>query len=233
MKIRLALAVLVLPLAGCGAQWQSPWPPRPAVVSRPPEVISRSCPPQLMNQAHWLMTNISRVRLGSAKLDVTAILGQPARAESFMLTDGAMVEVMFYHTASTVCRRPDLDSGLMPFVFQNNRLLGYGQNYYHDFIVPSLRPLAMRPHAPQQPVFNAAPVTTRLPQELARGYNGQPYVLQEDMPRPQQEALAPTPRQPAPGPVGYQPVSYSGQQGYPSTVPQPQPQGLGRGQPLR
>ena len=230
-------------MAGCSAQ-QYPWSPRPvAVVNRPAEVISRSCPPQLMNQAHWLMTNISRVRLGSPKLEVTAVLGQPVRAESFMLTDGAMVEVLFYHTAGTVCRRPDLDAGLMPFVFQNNRLLGYGQNYYHDFIVPSLRPLAMKPRAPQQPVLSRAQATMQLPQDLARGYNGSPYVLQEDLPRSAQNAAMPARMMPVqmrddrsqPSPASYQPVSYRPDVYRPAaSAAYPQQQdGLGRGQPLR
>ena len=91
------------------------------------------------------MSNLSRVRLGHSRRQTTAVLGPPSRVESFLLTDATMVDVFFYHTAATVCRRPDLDAALIPFVFQNDRLMGYGQNYYQDFIIPSLRAAATPP----------------------------------------------------------------------------------------
>ncbi|HEX2858629.1 MAG TPA: hypothetical protein VHP58_00260 [Alphaproteobacteria bacterium] len=151
MKMRGALCALLL--AGCSTGPQ--YAPAPKAVN----VVS-SCPPTMVQQARWLQSNLARVSLGSRKLDVTAIIGNPARAESFMLTDGSSVEVLFYHTASTVCRRPDIDASLLPFVFQNDRLLGYGQNYYHDFIIPQLRnPLPLASSKPQNPVTNAPPRT--------------------------------------------------------------------------
>jgi hypothetical protein len=152
------------------------------------KVVS-SCPPTMVQQARWLQSNLARVSLGMDKLSVTAVIGNPARAESFLLSDGNSIEVLFYHTASTVCRRPDIDASLLPFVFQNGRLLGYGQNYYHDFVVPNLRapvrstaPTAwQRQNAVENPVTQAPPrtMTEDLPgskprvEALSRGpYNG-------------------------------------------------------------
>jgi hypothetical protein len=128
------------------------------------------CPPTLVQQARWLQANLSRVRLGLDKLSVTAIIGQPARAESFLLADGSMIEVMFYHTASTICRRPDVDASLLPMVFQNNRLLGYGQDYYHQFIMPQLR----------QPLAQSAP--PRATGDLPPAANAPPRTMTEDLP---------------------------------------------------
>lgn len=146
-------ATIAFILAGCstGPQYAPP--------SKSVNVVS-SCPPTMVQQARWLQSNLARVSLGFTKLEATSIIGNPARAESFMLTDGSSVEVLFYHTASTVCRRPDIDASLLPFVFQNGRLLGYGQNYYHDFIIPQLRnPLPLAASKPQNAVTNAPPRT--------------------------------------------------------------------------
>jgi len=101
------------------------------------------CPQPLVAQAHWLASNMARVRLGTSKLQVVGIVGSPAHAETFMLTNGAVIEVLFYHTPETICRVPAQHAsagvGLMPLVFQDDRLLGYGPHYYRDFVVPMLR----------------------------------------------------------------------------------------------
>lgn len=102
-----------------------------------------ACPQPLVAQAHWLAQNMARVRLGTSKLQVVGIVGSPAHAETFMLNNGAMIEVLFYHTPATICRvaahQGMQAGGLMPLVFQDDRLLGYGPQYYHDFVVPKLR----------------------------------------------------------------------------------------------
>jgi hypothetical protein len=173
MKKLLALAALVL--AACSTAPVYAPPPHLQGV----KVVSQ-CPPTMVQQARWLQANLARVSLGEDKLSTTAILGNPARAESFLLSDGNSIEVLFYHTASTVCRRPDVDASLLPFVFQNDRLLGYGQNYYHDFVVPNLR----------APMRNTTPVARDNPplNPLARAPS---RTLTEDLPgsQPRVESL--------------------------------------------
>lgn len=152
-RVRSLLAAgLVLLLSGCATP---PWPfnSKQAVfrAPEPPQVLSahsttkglRPCPPQLIAQAQWLARNMARVRLGSSKLKVVSAVGDPAHAEAFGLTNGAMVEVLFYHTPETICRvnaaQNALTGGLMPLVFQDDRLLGYGPHYYRTFIAPMVR----------------------------------------------------------------------------------------------
>lgn len=152
--LALGLVLLSGSLMGCAT---APWPfnAKPAVfrAPEPPQVLSansttknlRPCPQGLIAQAQWLARNMARARLGTSKLQVVSLLGDPAHAETFSLTNGAMVEVLFYHTPETICRvnaaQNAVDGGLMPLVFQDDRLLGYGPNYYRGFIAPMMRPM--------------------------------------------------------------------------------------------
>lgn len=139
----LAAAVALL-LSGCAT---APWPFNARqIVTRapqPPQVVAHSalppCPQAAITQAQWLARNMARVRLGFTKLQVVSLLGDPANAETFSLTNGAVVEVLFYHTPETICRVSARGEGLLPLVFQDDRLLGYGANYYKQFIAPMVR----------------------------------------------------------------------------------------------
>lgn len=150
--------------------------PFPQVITPMPGGLP-PCPPQLANQAQWLARNLVRVRLGMTKLEVAGIAGNPARAETFGLTNGATVEVLFYHTPETICRVNSLDAGLLPMVFQNDRLLGYGQGYYKAFIAPLVPEAAVA--APERV---AAPVPEAEP--LPPGPSGVGRLVQEDLPTP-------------------------------------------------
>ena len=144
-------ACLGLVLVGCSSI--PPFNRQPVVMRAPapPQILSshstekglKPCPQPLIAQTQWLQRNMARVRLGFNKLQTVSIVGDPAHAETFSLKNGAVVEVLFYHTPETICRVSARDEGLMPFVFQDDRLLGYGPNYYRDFIVPQMRPKAV------------------------------------------------------------------------------------------
>lgn len=114
------------------------------------------CTPADRAQATRLNAALLRARLGMDKLAVAALLGPPAHAETFALTNGHAIEVFFYHTAETICRTTARDEALLPLVFQDERLLGYGQNYYHSFIVPLLRTSLSNIHENQ--MFGASAV---------------------------------------------------------------------------
>lgn len=215
MSATRALAVTAAALLGGCATLATSTPAQPPA----------PCPPQLQQQAKWLMANLNRVQLGGTKSDVQTILGAPAKAESFMLTDGSMIEVLFYHTAATVCRAAPTDGGLLPFVFQNNRLLGYGQSYYQNLIIPMLRqPLPTPPQGAPQSSLPRGNVATHIPQQVYQGFAGYPTVQQQNLPQAQAQ---PQP-EPAAGPAtapqvilpqNWQPTSYAPQ--------------VGRGQPLQ
>lgn len=212
----------------------------------PPQVLGRSelpiCPQTAIAQAQWLGRNMARVRLGFNKLQVVGLLGDPAHAETFSLTNGAAVEVLFYHTPETICRinaREGAARGeLMPMVFQDDRLLGYGPNYYKGFIVPMMRPMAV-----QAPPGAATGGEQGVPQQRVRMMPAQSLppapartgrLVQEDLPTPMATPQPEIYRMPpvtgdqngytAPMQSYMRPVGYSSQAGGPE---------IGRGEPLR
>ncbi len=179
---------------------------RQQVVARgpqPPEVLSSNstrglqpCPPPLIQQTQWLARNMARLRLGFNKLQTVSIVGAPAHAETFQLANGAVIEVLFYHTPETICRvQASLGAqveGLMPMVFQDDRLIGYGPNYYRDFIVPMVRPKAVQASAtadfiPTTEVMGAVP-QPRVEMREAEALRPAPARTgrwqQEDLPTP-------------------------------------------------
>ncbi|MFZ2586901.1 MAG: hypothetical protein WAZ18_02075 [Alphaproteobacteria bacterium] len=146
----MALAVGLL-ITACGGQWQLP-----NYMVAPAKGVVASCPPEVIGQARWVQANLPRVQLASPRRAAVNVLGYPAHVESFLLADNSAVDVLFYHTPETACRPMEQGyGGLMPLVFQNDSLLGYGQGYYHTMVVPNLRqPLGMPlqrslPTAPQ------------------------------------------------------------------------------------
>ncbi len=242
---RLKACVLAGLLAACAQP--SPWPfNSQQVVGRapqPPQVVSANsnaknlppCPQPLIAQAHWLGRNFARIRLGFTKLQVVTTLGDPARAETFGLNNGAVVEVLFYHTPETICRVGSQGEGLMPLVFQDDRLLGYGTGYYRQFIVPAMKMAMPLPQVQQgfdtpqgQPQprvqMTDAPSLSPAPARTGR-------LVQEDLPPP---VVTPPLRNYQPTPVADYGNGYSsGMNGmYPvNYVP---PYGaVGRGEPLR
>ena len=256
----LALGLVVL-LAGC-ADGPMIWPfNTQQVVMRepaPPQVLSVNsnsknlppCPQPLIAQAQWLARNMARIRLGYNKLQVVSVLGDPANSETFSLSNGAAVEVLFYHTPETICRQSARGEGLMPLVFQDDRLLGYGQNYYQQFIVPSLRPMAV-PQPTNNSQNGAVDNAQGLPQarvQLTPGPALAPApartgrLVQEDLPKPQQpygQAYGATPPAGiyAPAPVADGGNGYSGSMNRNmrpvNYYESPSQGGIGRGAPLQ
>lgn len=160
-----AVVVLsLLVLGACTGQLQAPnalgglWPT--------PQPVIAACPTQSIQQAQWVRNNMTRLRLGGPRKEAVTVLGLPAHVESFLLTDNSAVDVLFYHTPDTACRpaTPGAD-GLLPLVFQNDRLLGYGQNYYQNVVVPSLRQPLNLPLGMQIP----GPYPTQSPGSVGRG----------------------------------------------------------------
>lgn len=174
MKQKAALALAAFLLAGCTGQWQAPgvW------VANTAPVVS-SCPEHLVEQAAWVRNNLTRVPLGGSRQQVARILGLPMQVESFLLADGSPVDVLFYPTPEGACAMKPYGvdryalsgqsangGGLVPLVFQNDRLMGYGQGYYQQAVVPNLRTTLQMPAAQSVPYSNPAGVGRGTP--LAR-----------------------------------------------------------------
>lgn len=104
--------------------------------------VVAACPPQVLQQAEWVRNNLTRIQLASPRKVVVSKLGMPAHVESFLLADNSAVDVLYYHSPETACRALPANpaaAGLIPMVFRDDRLLGYGQGYYQTIIVPSLK----------------------------------------------------------------------------------------------
>lgn len=250
--------VFVIALAGCSAL-----PPfnRQPVVARgpqPPAVIGsgsekgvRPCPQPLIVQTQWLARNMARLRLGFSKLQVVGVVGDPAHAETFQLSNGAVIEVLFYHTAQSICRVQaslgNMAEGLMPLVFQDDRLIGYGPNYYRDFIVPMLRPNVVE-SKPVADFMVTTEVGAALPQPRVLMRDAEPLRAapartgrwqQEDLPTPPgANSVPPSGRVSGNGytgdmqtemrPVGYYESGYAG-----GDAASAGPARVGRGEPLQ
>lgn len=232
-------------LAACAGA--PPWPfnSQPVVgrAPQPPQVLSANsttknlppCPQQLIAQAHWLGRNLARTRLGFTKLQVVSTLGDPARAETFGLTNGAVVEVLFYHTPETICRVGAQGEGLLPMVFQDDRLLGYGGSYYKQFIVPTLKVTAPEPQVRQGFDTPQGQPQPRVPMTAAQSLAPAPArtgrLVQEDLPPP---VATPPAGIYAPAPVASGGNRYSGGMDGMYPVNYAPPYGaVGRGEPLQ
>lgn len=164
---RYAALALLLPLAACTGTWQSPgtW------VANSAPVVS-SCPPELVEQASWVRNNLTRVPLGGNRQQVAQILGLPLQVESFLLADGSPVDILFYPTPEGACAYKPYgvdrgvvsgQSGLVPLVFQHDRLMGYGQGYYQQAVVPNLRTTLQYPATRSVPYASPAGVGRGMP----------------------------------------------------------------------
>jgi hypothetical protein len=181
------------------------------------------CPRELGIQAQWLARNLARVRLGMTKLEVVGTLGDPGRAETFALTTGAAVEVLFYHTPQTICRVPATDDSLLPLVFQDDRLMGYGPSYYKTFIAPLLKQAMLETQDVARKTAPSTPDPAAV--EPAAGTPWQQSTLPPVVPTPgpvQQQNL-PTP----PAANAYVPAGNNAADGYSGGM------NLGRGTPLQ
>jgi hypothetical protein len=83
--------------------------------------------------------NIQKIKLGMSKQEVVDVLGSPTKSESYDLGKERSIEFLFYRTEGwSVCDLQNKDSQFTPFAFENNKLIGWGRNYYEKVIQHSL-----------------------------------------------------------------------------------------------
>jgi hypothetical protein len=100
------------------------------------------------NNSHLL-----RLELGQSKKDVTRIMGYPERNERY-LVDSKDMEVWFYRTDVV---NNNIDNPYSSMIFQNGKLIGWGNNFYERTIkykVGSEKSLSAKPVIPAQEVVN-------------------------------------------------------------------------------
>lgn len=146
--------LLVLLVAGCAPAVNDPnhfrvyEAPRLAPIATPKvmtevdpaqiEPKAGPCTPLMVAQAQWLDRNMARVRLGMTPEQVMKSVGEAAYTRELDVKDGGTLTVLFYHTPQTICREPDSSPELRPVVFKGHKLVGFGEDYYRQFVAPQL-----------------------------------------------------------------------------------------------
>lgn len=71
------------------------------------------------------------LKVGQCKSEVLKIMGEPVKTESYDLGKGTVVEFYFYRTQGwSTYETRDNDCQFTPVAFQNDKLVGWGRNYY-------------------------------------------------------------------------------------------------------
>lgn len=98
-----------------------------------------ACDSKKIEQFNRIQWGMNHIKLGMDMTEVQSHLGVAAKWESFVLTDGREVQVMFYRTNYRSCGLVQSAWGeFLPMVFANNNLTGYGNNYYDGMIRPAI-----------------------------------------------------------------------------------------------
>jgi hypothetical protein len=100
---------------------------------------NEACDSRKVQQFNRIQWGLNHVKLGMDMAAVQSYLGVPEKWESFILTDGREVQVLFYRTNYRNCGLVQSAWGeFLPMVFANNNLMGYGNNYYDGMIRPAI-----------------------------------------------------------------------------------------------
>lgn len=80
---------------------------------------------------------MAKIELGWPKLMVLREMGVASRWDTFMMPDGRQYEVLYFGGGYPGCQGvSDTAATGMPYVFENNRLIGYGSGYFNAFVRP-------------------------------------------------------------------------------------------------
>jgi hypothetical protein len=132
MKKYILQLFCVLLLAGILSACQAV---RTVFVNEPQE----ACDSRKVQQFNRIQWGMNHVKLGMDASEVQSHLGVADKWESFVLTDGREVQVMFYRTNYRNCGLVQSAWGeFLPMVLANGKLTGYGNNYYDGMIRPAI-----------------------------------------------------------------------------------------------
>jgi len=74
--------------------------------------------------------NIAKLEIGISQDSVVAIMGKPRLKEAYEQDDGSIITVLFYYTNRVWADGNATRDEMTPICIKNNRLVGWGQDYY-------------------------------------------------------------------------------------------------------
>lgn len=79
--------------------------------------------------------NMMQLEIGQTRQEVLEIMGTPAKREAYQLENERVIDFLFYRTSgwSMDCMR-DTDYQFTPLAFENDKLIGWGRNYYDNVV---------------------------------------------------------------------------------------------------
>ncbi len=78
---------------------------------------------------------IMNLTIGQPRNEVLDIMGPPAKREAYQLENQRVVEFLFYRTSGwSATDDGDKDYQFTPFAFKENKLVGWGRNYYDNVV---------------------------------------------------------------------------------------------------
>lgn len=90
---------------------------------------------QTANEAEINNQKMMELKIGQLKEDVLTIMGSPTRREAYKLENKKIVEFLFYRTQGWAPDGlGDKDYQFTPLAIVNNKLVGWGRNYYDNVV---------------------------------------------------------------------------------------------------
>ncbi|MCJ7645459.1 DUF3192 domain-containing protein [bacterium] len=78
---------------------------------------------------------IMSLNIGQTRAEVLRIMGNPSKREVYQLENQKIVEFLFYRTSGwSSTDSGDRDYQFTPFAFENEKLVGWGRNYYDNVV---------------------------------------------------------------------------------------------------
>jgi len=78
---------------------------------------------------------ILKLNIGNSKAEVLAITGMPSKRESYRLENEKIIDFLFYRTSGWKWSDDgNQDYQFTPFAFENDKLTGWGRNFYDNVI---------------------------------------------------------------------------------------------------
>lgn len=79
---------------------------------------------------------IMNLNIGQPKTEVLQVMGSPAKREAYQLENKKIVEFLFYRTTgwASSADYADKDYQFTPVAFENDKLVGWGRNYYDNIV---------------------------------------------------------------------------------------------------
>ena len=78
---------------------------------------------------------IMSLNIGQTRTEVLKIMGNPSKREVYQLENQKIFEFLFYRTSGwSLTDSGDRDYQFTPLAFENEKLVGWGRNYYDNVI---------------------------------------------------------------------------------------------------